>query len=89
MAYFSRRQSLGEAQELADGYADFLTAFGGSPAESDPTLPAARMIYILDTYEIVFSHGHFLVGVREAVDKQSAQELALRLTNSIQEATRE
>jgi hypothetical protein len=89
VAYFSRRQSPGEAQELADGYAAFLTAFGGSPVESDSTLPTAKMIFILDTYEIVCSHDHFLVGVREAVDKQSAQELALRLTNSIQEATRE
>jgi hypothetical protein len=89
VAYFSRRQSPGEAQELAAAYADFLTAFGGSAAESDPTIPAARMIYILDTYEIVFSHDHYLIGVREAPEKQPAQQLARRLLNGIQEATPE
>ncbi len=89
VAYFSRRQSPDEAQQLAAGYADFLTAFGGSPTESDPAIPAARMVYILDTYEMVFSHGHYLVGVREAIEKQKAQQLARQLFDGIQEATRE
>lgn len=89
VAYFSRRQSPHEAQELAAGYADFLMSFGGSPAESDPAIPAARTVYILDTYEIVFSHGHYLIGVREAPEKQPAQQLARRLFNAIQEAARE
>lgn len=89
VAYLSRRQSMGEAQELATTYADFLMTFGGSPAESDPAIPAARMIYILDTYEIVFSHGRYLVGVREAPEKQPAQQLALQLFNGIKEAARE
>ncbi|MGD8963114.1 MAG: hypothetical protein PVF29_18090 [Desulfobacterales bacterium] len=89
MAYFSRRKSPGEAQELAGGYADFLMAFGGSAEESDLAIPSAKVIYILDTYEVVFSHGPYLVGVREATSQQPAQDLAQQLYDRIQEASRE
>jgi hypothetical protein len=40
----------------------------------------------LDTYEIVFAHGTCLAGVREAEDKQTARELAMRLFKRIKEA---
>jgi hypothetical protein len=89
MAYYSRRKTSQEAEELASSYRDFLAAFGGNPAESDLGIKSAKMINILDTYEIVFSHGPYLAGVREAADKQPAQELALQLFNRIKEATRE
>ena len=89
MAYFSRRASSGAAQKLAGGYADFLMAFGGSAAESDLAIPSAKVIFILDTYEVVFSHGPYLVGVREANAQQPAQDLALHLYNRIKEASRE
>jgi hypothetical protein len=89
MAYYSRRKTPREAQELASSYRDFLVEFGGNPAESDLGIKTAEMINILDTYEIVFSHGPYLAGVREAADKQPAQELAIQLFNRIKEATPE
>jgi hypothetical protein len=89
MAYYSRRKTPGEAQELDSSYQDFLVAFGGKKVESDLGIKTAKMIHILDTYEIVFSHGPYLAGVREAPDKQPAQELALKLFNRIKEATRD
>jgi hypothetical protein len=87
MAYFSRRKTPQEAEELASAYSEFLAAFGGKPAESDPPIKGARIIHILDTYEIIFSHGPYLAGVREAADKKQAQELATRLLDRIKEAT--
>ncbi len=89
MAYYSRRKTPREAQELASSYRDFLVAFGGKSDESDPGIKTAKMIHILDTYEVVFFHGPYLAGVREAADKQPAQELAMQLFNRIKEATRE
>jgi len=89
MAYYSRRKTPREAEELASSYRDFLIAFGGKTAESDLAIKTAKMIYILDTYEIVFSHGPYLAGVREAADQQAAQELAVQLFNRIKEATGE
>jgi hypothetical protein len=85
MAYYSQRKSPREAEELASSYRDFLLAFGGKTVESDPSIKTAGMIRILDTYEIIFSHGRYLAGVREAADKQAAQELALRLFNRIKD----
>jgi hypothetical protein len=86
MAYFSRRKTSREAKELASSYRDFLAAFGGNPAESDLGIKTAEMMHILDTYEIVFSHGPYLAGVREAADLRPAQELAMQLFNRIKEA---
>ena len=83
MAYYSRRKTPREAEELASSYRDFLAEFGGQPAEANLEIKTAEMINILDTYEIVFSHGPYLAGVREAADKQPAQELALQLFNRI------
>jgi hypothetical protein len=88
MAYYSRRKTAQEAEELASSYRDFLKTFGGNPAESDLGIETAEMINILDTYEIVFSHGPYLAGVREAADGQPAQKLAMQLFNRIKEATR-
>jgi hypothetical protein len=87
MAYYSRRKTSQEAEELASGYRDFLLAFGGKTVESDLTIKTASMIHILDTYEIIFSHGRYLAGVREAADQKSAYELATQLFNRIKEAT--
>ena len=87
MAYYSRRKNSREAETLASSYRDFLAEFGGKPAESDLGIKTAEMINILDTYEIVFSHGPYLAGVREAADKQPAQELAMQLFNRIKAAT--
>jgi hypothetical protein len=86
VAFISRRKTSREAQELATAYLDFLTAFGGKPTDDDLGIKAAGMIYILDTYEIVFSYGSYLAGVREATEKQPAQKLAVQLFNRIKEA---
>jgi hypothetical protein len=89
MAYYSRRKTSREAEELASSYREFLLAFGGKPVEFDLTIKAAKMIYILDTYEIIFSHGPYLAGVREAADQQSAKDLAMQLFNRIKAVSTE
>lgn len=89
MAYYSRRKTPAEAQELASSYRDFLIAFGGKKVESDLGIKTAKVIDILDTYEIVFSHGPYLAGVREAADQKPAQDLAIKLFNRIKEAAAE
>jgi hypothetical protein len=89
MAYYSRRKTPRDAEELASSYRDFLIAFGGKTAGSDLAIKSAKMIHILDTYEIVFSHGPYLAGVREAADQASAQELAIQLFNRIKEVSAE
>jgi hypothetical protein len=89
MAYYSRRKTPGEAEDLAASYGDFLIAFGGKTVESDLGIKTAKMIDILDTYEIVFSHGPYLAGVREAADQKQAVELAMQLFNRIKAVSAE
>jgi len=89
MAYVSRRRTPREAAELASGYQKFLTTFGGETLDFDLPIATAKMIHILDTYEIVFAHDAYLAGVREAAEKQPALELAIRLFNRIKEVNNE
>ena len=85
MAFLSRRKTIEEAAELAQAYLEFLIAFGGRHIEIDLPIAGAKMIDILDTYEVIFSQGHFLAGVREAQDRNQAQELAIRLYTKLKQ----
>jgi hypothetical protein len=79
MAFLSRRQDSREARELASAYQKFLTDFGGRHFNDDLPIKDAGLVEILDTYEVIFSNGPFLAGVREAENKQLAVDLAVRL----------
>jgi len=83
MGYLARRRTPDEARELAASYGRFLLNFGGQKLEQQLTIKNAQMIEILDTYEIIFSHGPFLAGVREAANREQAENLAIRLYDQI------
>lgn len=85
MAFLSHRKTDREAAELAQAYQDFLIAFGGRHIEIDLPIDGAKMVDILDTYEVIFTQGHFIAGVREAQDRNHAQELAIRLYNKLKQ----
>ncbi|NNL77088.1 MAG: hypothetical protein HKO68_12205 [Desulfobacterales bacterium] len=85
MAYISRRRTPDEAGKLALAYQNFLAAFGGKKIVTSLPFENARMIEILDTYEIIFAYGPLLVGVREADTKEQAKNLAKRLYNHLTE----
>ena len=89
MAFVSNRGAAAKAIELAEAYQAFLLAFGGRKIEIDLTMKNAMMVEILDTYEIIFSHGAYIAGVREAEDKDRATALAMRLAKQLKEATGE
>lgn len=85
MAYLSHRRTPSEAKELASAYTAFLSAYGGKNIEAQIPIKGARLIEILDTYEIVFYHGSYVAGIREAASIQQAKTLALRLYSRIKE----
>ena len=88
MAFLSRRQDNREAEELALAYRKFLTDFGGKNLNENLPIPAAGLVEILDTYELIFSNGPYLAGVREAENKQQAIDLAVRLFEKIKATTK-
>ena len=89
MAYLSHRRTPEQAKELASNYTVFLLAYGGQKIEAQLPIKGARLIEILDTYEIVFSHGSYLAGIREAATIKQAKTLAIRLYHRIKEGGNE
>jgi hypothetical protein len=89
MAFISNRNAADKAIELAEAYQKFLLEFGGRKIEIDLTMKNAMMVEILDTYEVIFSQGTYIAGVREAEDKARAKALAIRLEKKLKEATDE
>jgi hypothetical protein len=83
MAYLSSRDTPQEAEKLALAYRDFLTAFGGRNIDATLPIKNAQVVEILETYEVIFSCGRFLAGVREADDRKQAEDLAIQLYNQI------
>jgi hypothetical protein len=89
MAYLSHRRTPAEAKELASNYTKFLLAYGGQNIEAQLPIKDARLIEILDTYEIVFFHNSYLAGIREAATINQAKMLAIRLYHRINEGSDE
>ncbi len=83
MAFLSRRQESRAAQDLASAYQEFLTTFGGQYQDADLPIKGAKLIEILETYEVIFSCGPYFAGVREADNKEQAIQLAQRLYDKL------
>ncbi len=86
LAFLARRSSTAEAQAARDAFASYFLEYGGEPVAAPAGLDDARIVNILDTYEIALSHGTFVLGVHEAADRGQALELAARLLARVREA---
>jgi hypothetical protein len=89
MAYLSHRKTPANAKKLALEYSVFLSTYGGKNMEAQIPIKDARLIEILDTYEIVFSYESYLAGIREAATIDQAKALAIRLYHQIKEGDNE
>ena len=69
-----------------EGYTSFLLAQGGTEVEFELEIPDARLLQIMGTFELIFSHTNMLAGVHEAEDKEAAEKLALMLKRNLQGA---
>ncbi len=78
-AFLSHRKTSQKAVALGLGYYRFLLTYGGKAVEHASRIPGAKIISIMDSYEVIFSYGRFVAGVREASDRKRAMELAHRL----------
>jgi hypothetical protein len=83
--FLSQRKSPAEAARLVESYASFLLKFGGTELKSTLNIPGAKLVEIMDTFELIFSRGSILAGVHAAENRKAAEELALRLNRSLVE----
>jgi hypothetical protein len=86
-AFLSMRETPSEASELAGAYHGFLLANGGVSVESDIGVPGAKVVKILDSFEVVFCHGKFLAGIHAAQDRSQAERHAIRLMQKLSEVS--
>jgi hypothetical protein len=82
-AFLSRRADPAEAGNLARDYAALLLANGGQARPVPEGLAGAQLIEVAGTWELVFSQGRFLAGVHQAESAAAAQELGMRLHDSL------
>ncbi len=75
-AFISHRESPLKAEQLALKYHEFLMKYGGKTAKSEMGIKGARIVTISGAYEVIITHGPYLAGVHEAVDKGQAEYLA-------------
>jgi len=86
MAFLSRRPETRAAQDLASAYQKFLETFGGQSLDANLAIKDAKLVEILETYEVIFSCGPFMAGVREAASKEQAMNLAVQLYDKLKAA---
>ncbi len=82
-AYVARRESAALARTAAETIRDFYLEFGGTSLEGPE---GVAVIDILDTIEVVFNQGHYVIGVHEAPDRKTALALAQGMRKRLQEA---
>jgi hypothetical protein len=75
-AFISKQKNSQEANNLAKSFHKYFIAFGGKDMKPDVEIKDARMVEIMDTFEIVFSLNSYLVGVHEASTKKQAEAMA-------------
>jgi hypothetical protein len=84
-AFLSQRKSPAKAVRLVESYTSFLIEFGGTELQSTLNIPGAKLVEIMDTFELIFSRGNILAGVHGAENRKAAEELALMLNQNLVE----
>ncbi len=75
-AFLSRRETSEEAARLASGFHAFLMTFGAKEQNPSVQIGNAKLVEIMESYDIIFSRGTFLGGIHEAENKEAAEKLA-------------
>ncbi len=84
-AFVSSRETASEASGLAEAYFEFLIQNGGTEASPGPEIPGAKLVGIMDGFELIFSKGRVLAGVHDADARESAERLGLLMYRGLPE----
>jgi hypothetical protein len=76
-AFISPRIDSRSAKALSQKYYEFLKDFGAKDLKLRAQIEGARLVDILDTYELVFSVGRYLAGIHEAPSKEPAETVGV------------
>jgi hypothetical protein len=87
-AFLSKRPSPRDAGAVAESYRNFLTENGATAKKATNKTLEGKVFDYYDTTEIVLSTGPFVVGIHEAENQQSAENLTVMLINKLSEAAK-
>lgn len=82
-AFVSKRKTAQEAADLSQRFYAYFLAFGGKDTTPGVAIENAKMVEIMDTFDIMFSIDAYLAGVHEAPTKELAKELAESLYKTL------
>ena len=84
-AFISKQKNSQEAKELAVVFHKYLITFGGKDIRPEVGIKDAKMVEIMDFFEIMFSINSYLAGVHEGSSKIQAEAMAEKLAAMLQE----
>ena len=82
-AFLSKRSGPKDAEAVAESYRSFLIENGATASKATNKILEGKVLDFYDTTEIVLSTGPFVVGIHEAENQQSAENLAVMLVNKL------
>jgi len=88
-AFLSKRPDSKNAELVAGSYRKFLIENGAKIKEANNKSLEGKVLNFYGAIEIVLSTGPFVVGVHEAENQQSAEELAVKLIDKLNKAAAE
>jgi Family of unknown function (DUF6599) len=83
LAFVSRRNSPAAAHALGDKFHSFWLEFGGKAISLPGDSQGARVVSILDNYEVCLIRGDYLIGVHEATNLEFGLDLVKQLERNI------
>ncbi len=88
-AFLSKRPDSRGAEVVAEGYRDFLIENGATIKKAANRSLEGKVLDFYDMTEIVLSTGPFVVGIHEAENQHSAEELAVKLIDKLREVAKQ
>jgi hypothetical protein len=82
-AFVTKRDAAGQARALAEAFIAFWNEYGAEAIAAPDHLSSARIVLILDNYEVVMVHGAYVFGVHEASSLDFGLEVAAQLRRTI------
>jgi hypothetical protein len=87
-AFLTETESGVAAKKLVTAYRAFLVENGGMDILVGSNLHRATLVKIMDTFDLFFPHGTYVVGVHEAQTQEAAEILALMLAKNLAESVK-
>jgi len=87
-AFLSKRPDATDAEVVAASYLNFLIENGAKTKKAANKSLEGKVLDFYNTTEIVLSTGPFVVGIHEAENQHSAEELAIKLIDKLNKAAK-